>query len=245
MNPNSLATSHRIVLFVLAAGAASVGSAFSCSQFHEHFGIPAELKLEAEQQTGANPSAELAARERRAGIRADYQNTALVFGIAGGLLSAFIGLAAGIAARRASFSPIGFGLGLVLGAGLGCGSGLGSQFLAQQFPMGEMDELIRSMLMQVAGWMPIGLCCGLIVAIGTRAGIAKVAVLVGLSAAVASAVYPIASMVLTPDNQLTRPLPGDMVAGLLWAGIPSLVVGFSAARLGTGVSPAASESPND
>jgi hypothetical protein len=171
------------------------------------------------------PPSELSAKHRIM-----YANTAVVYGLFGGIVAAFFAVAEGAARRSAGYALVGALLGLVIGAVFGAlGGGVG-QFI-QMSTEPAVDRMVKTMMVHAAGWSITGLGVGLGFAIASwRGKIIGLAVLGGIVAGGVSALlFSILAGLLFTGFNTDLVVPAGSGARLFWfvltSSLMAIVVG--------------------
>lgn len=156
--------------------------------------------------------------------RADMKNSALTFGVTGGILGLTLGVAGGLVSRSTASAARGGLVGLFLGAVLGVSLPLG---LIEPFHRFQVDRNSDDLLVPVALheilWAPLGAVGGLAFGVGrARAGVILRATLGGLLGAVLGTIaYDVIGATLAPlaetSEAISRTWPTRLLARLLLA----------------------------
>ncbi|MEX2120305.1 MAG: hypothetical protein WD847_11980 [Pirellulales bacterium] len=170
------------------------------------------------------PTAQLSASH---GIK--YGNTAVVYGLFGGIVAAFFAVAEGAARRSAGYAVVGVLLGLLSGAVFGAlGAGAG-RFIETTEP--SVERMVKTMMMHAAGWSITGLGVGLGFTIASwRGKTIGLAVLGGVVAGgVSGLLFPILAGLLFTGSNTDQIVPAGSGARLFWfvltASLMAIVVG--------------------
>lgn len=156
--------------------------------------------------------------------RADMKNSALTFGVMGGLLGLTLGVAGGLVSRSTASAARGGLVGLFLGAVLGVSLPLGliepfDRFQADR----NSDDLLAPIALHAILWAPLGAVGGLAFGVGrARPGMILRSTLGGLLGAVLGTIaYDVIGATLTPlagtSESISRTWPTRLLARLLLA----------------------------
>ncbi|MSR58617.1 MAG: hypothetical protein EXS05_13350 [Planctomycetaceae bacterium] len=158
------------------------------------------------------------AKDRELRLMSLSRNAGLNYGFFGLCLGSCLGLTASCSMAAGVGGALrGAALGALLGAISGVGGGLISGWVALQVDHpGGLDTAVRSVLMHAAGWAPIGLACGAIVAL--RLGHSRGPLMAGglLGGAFAAAIYEQSAAIVCQLDRSDVPVPEGAANKLLF-----------------------------